>query len=626
MTRKEKVQRAIRDIQQNHNWSWAHEIDERNKNHLDESIMFYRGKKITYREFKEVSDQMAKSLLASGFTKGSEIPICMANCPEFVMLLRAASLIGAKVNVFGAEFDEDYIAQIIKKTKAPRVFITDDVYPHLKGALDKSQIENITAFSLADSLPMGIDPYIEYDAEYYDFKNRVPKYKEEDARIQNKSDFLHLGNSIEEEVTYADVGLDDEFLITYTSGSTNATVPKGIVHNNSSLIYMGRFHDPDLSGLPATRGIRNLAHIPTHSNTDIITSISDSLMQNCEVALEPIYHQDFFIYSLMINQPHFAPATRSMYIRMCKRYNTEPQFKGVTFKNLYIPTIVGEPHSPGEEKYINATLRKAKAGINKLKGIISPTISVGGGDCEHGGLFFTLYKTYLEKLNKVRLRKGHLGLIPFNPSIEVVCLDKNGNYLGPNQYGVLAANSLCTMKEYKDNPDATKEFFVYDNCGNKYANLNVYGYIDSHGTVHMKGRVGNAISLSNGEEFPLFQINDLIAKDTKRILSSEVVFVNGAVVCNVEAMPGIKISEEALISSILQRLAKELPFEVMQKLLFKVRSFEEGYPTTGCEKRNNNALIQEGLTEDMIKGEVYEHVVILTYPFNDYKGLKRVRF
>ena len=45
---------------------------------------------------------MAKSLLASGFTKGSEIPICMANCPEFVMLLRAASLIGAKVNVFGA--------------------------------------------------------------------------------------------------------------------------------------------------------------------------------------------------------------------------------------------------------------------------------------------------------------------------------------------------------------------------------------------------------------------------------------------------------------------------------------------------------------------------------------------
>ena len=55
----------------------------------------------------------------------------------------------------------------------------------------------------------------------------------------------------------------------------------------------------------------------------------------------------------------------------------------------------------------------------------------------------------------------------------------------------------------------------------------------------MKGRVGNAISLSNGEEFPLFQINDLIAKDTKRILSSEVVFVNGAVVCNVEGLNGI---------------------------------------------------------------------------------------
>lgn len=615
MTRKEKTKKAIEDIRKNHNWSWATEIDNRNKKHLDDYIMFYRGKRITYREFVQISNKMAASLKASGFEKGSEIPVCMSNSPELVMLLRAASVIGAKVNIFGAEFDEDYIAEIIKKTKAPRVFVTDDVYPHIKNAIDKSGIENITAFSLADSLPNGRDPYIEYDHAYYDFKNKVETYKESDDRIQNKDEFLALGAKSKRKFTYADVGLDDEFLITYTSGSTNASAPKAIVHTNSSLIYMGRFHDPDISGLPATRGIRNLAHIPSHSNTDIITSISDSIMQNCEVALEPIYNPDFFIHSLMINKPHFAPATRSFYIRMCKRYNEEEQFKGVTFDNLYIPTIVGEPNTPGEEKYINATLRKAKAGRSKLSSLIAPTISVGGGDCEHGGIFFTLYKTYLEKLNKVRLRKDALGLMPFNPAIEVVCLDEAGNHLGPNQYGVLAANSPCTMKCYKDNEEATEKFFVKDANGKKYANLNVYGYIDSHGTVHMKGRVGNQIVLSDGNVIPLCIINDLIAKDTKHVLSSEVVLVDGKVVCHVEPMPGVNIADGRLVAGILGRLSRELPFEVMSKLLFRVRSNKEAYPLTGCGKRDNNALIAEGLNEKMIKGEVRQNEANLFYPY-----------
>ena len=56
------------------------------------------------------------------------------------------------------------------------------------------------------------------------------------------------------------------------------------------------------------------AQIPTHSNTDIIASISDSLMQGSRLALEPIYDKDFFIDSLLINRPNYVVATRSFWL------------------------------------------------------------------------------------------------------------------------------------------------------------------------------------------------------------------------------------------------------------------------------------------------------------------------
>ena len=314
MTKKDlKVKRAIEDIKENHNWCWANEIDYRNKNELNFPILFYRGKKITYAEFMEISNKMACSLKKMGYGPGKEVLACMSNSVEFVMLLRATSLVGAEFHVFGESFAPDYIEQIISKSIAKSninaIFITDNMYSKMQGIVNKfPNIKKIT-FSLADSLPNGLDPYIEFDRYFYDFKNLVPDLKENDNNIINREEFLAYGLD-QPKVVNNETRLDDDFLISYTSGSTKGNKPSAIVHTNGSLIYMGRFHDADISGLPQTKHIRVLAHIPTHSNTDVITSISDSIMQSCTVALEPIYNEYFFLFSLIINEVSFAYISR----------------------------------------------------------------------------------------------------------------------------------------------------------------------------------------------------------------------------------------------------------------------------------------------------------------------------
>ena len=106
-------------------------------------------------------------------------------------------------------------------------------------------------YSLTDSLLNGEDPYIEIDKDYYDFKNRVITYQQQNPNISSKEELLTLSEANPKKIYEYDKGnIDDEFLITYSSGSTNHKRPKAIVHRNRSLVTIGRFQDPDLSGLP----------------------------------------------------------------------------------------------------------------------------------------------------------------------------------------------------------------------------------------------------------------------------------------------------------------------------------------------------------------------------------------
>ena len=295
--------------------------------------------------------------------------------------------------------------------------------------------------SLSESLKDGVDLFYDFDKKYHSFK----PYKDEDTI--SFSEFLTIGKN--KQVERAKVTLDDDFLITYTSGSTIVGLPKEIVQPHRSLVIMGRLHDNDLSGLPKMKDVRMLAHIPTYSNTDVITSISDPLSQGCSVALEPIYDRDFFNSSLVINRPNAVAATRSFWIHSSLTYQKE--FPNIKQRGLFIPISVGENTSLGEEKLINKFLKEVKAGQDRLP--IPAVLSMGGGDCEHGGIYFSLYHAYKSKLTAT----SKYGLVPFKGLSQAI-LDEEGNRITDGSVGRLVAIGPTTMKEYNNNKEATNKF------------------------------------------------------------------------------------------------------------------------------------------------------------------------
>ncbi len=585
---------VITDIESNRNRSWYEEIYYRNKNNLNDVALLYRGTKITYGQMFNLMNNYAKSLKSFGIKKGDEIPICISNCPELVYILGAISIVGAKANIFGSEFDKDYILEIVNDCNSNLMFIEDNFYLEIKNSIDASNKENIIVTNLSNSLKNKLDPYEEIDKEYIDFNDKTQLLKEDNSKIIGIDEFSLIGKNITENY-FEKSSLDDEFTITYSSGSTNSHRPKAIVHNVRSFITIGRYHDKEVSGSSSMKNFVIEAHIPTHSNTDIISSISDTLMQGAKLALEPIYDKDFFINSLLINKPNYIVATTSFWINTMKKIFHDDKYKNVRMPFLLIPFAVGEPLSIGEEKFLNKGLRKVKAGKDLLKLPFSPiTMCVAGGDCEHGGIFWTLFR---QTQSQIHNRQEGLGY--FN-MVEVACLDKNGDKCVPNEYGMLVANSPCTMKKYKNNPKATSEFFVVDSDGKTWANLNVYGYIDDYNKVFIKGRI-----LDKNIDIPPFVIADCISKDTKNILSCEVVetYVENKVnyVAHIEVQPTSKKSIQEIIDSATCRCVEKLGFDISQILYFRVHSYYESFELTGCGKRNNLKLRQEGISKKCIK-------------------------
>lgn len=590
--------KALIDIEKNFDISWYKYLKLRNKANMNDTALFYRGNKISFQEMFDKVDAVAKSMASRGLHYGDEIGVCVTNSPELVYIILAANKLGIKVNCFGSHFDKDYLSDIIDELNNKVIFVSDDNYESLKSVLSTKNIENLVMTSLSESLPLNPKKCDEYEPEldnYYHFDNKVNLYKSNNSSIKSFGEFLDYGKEYVGEIK--DVGsLETDFLVTYTSGSTKIGLPKQIIHKNRSLITMGRFHDPELSGNPKIPGLRGLAHIHPESNTDIITCISDNLMQGWSVALEPEYDKDKALDYIILNKPNYLNITTSFMLEAAKEYLVDKKYHkngtGRKLPFLLAAFTVGEKTTKGEEKFINRFLRESRAGSGiSIKGLKLPftTLSIGGGDCEHGGIYYTLWKSLQEKLYYPKLGKKGLGMLPV-PYVTVTTLKqtKNGSYVecDYNEPGIIVANSYTNLSCYKNNEEATRKLIVTDNLGRNWVSCNVYGYIDKIGSVHVNGRIPNQKeNICNN-----FTIDDLITLDTKNILSCTTVDVDDKKVINVQFQPLAKINESKVLTSIYARLAKILSEDEINNIYVRIIPTRNSFPLTGAGKRSAAAL------------------------------------
>lgn len=608
-TRKGKKALAVlQNIEQKHNHSWYAEIKERAKKNPNALAIFYRGNKITFREMFNQADRVAQSMAEMGLQKGDEIPCCISNSPELIYIMLAANKLGLKLNLFGTHLDKDYLKSILHQTSDKLVIITDENYNAIKDTINDCNFKNKLVLSLANSLPRNpstCDEYVPDLDRYYHMEDLSKKFQQEDKSILTYGDFLRIGDHFTGNIV-DDNDLDSEFLVTYTSGSTKKGFPKQIIHSNRSLIVSGTFNDMELSGSPKIPYLRGMCYIHTESNTNLVTCISDNLMKLWSVACEPVYDKKSALDVIRLNSPGMVQMTTSHLVQMAKDYLSAEK-KGIKYKfpKLIATFAVGESTSPGEEKLINNVLRKSRAGSEVVvKGITLPfaPLSVGGGDCEHGGIFYNVFNNIKNKINQFKTGTKDVGMAPVVFGvITALKQDDNDDYVecNYNEYGVIVANSATNMIAYKGNKKGTLSKVIRDKQGRDWLSCDVYGYIDKAGNVHQRDRLGSEIYLGNGKTILPCQISDVVLADTKNILSCSVTKIttdDGDVpIINFEFSPLMKQSRHHALISLQERVQSELGYILGNNYLFREISSEESYPLSGSGKRDIVALENMGL-------------------------------
>lgn len=610
-----KAREVLMEIDANHNNSISVELILNNIDNFSNVAIFYRGVEITYKQLFSRAFEYANSLKKMGFSYGSEIPVCMENTPEFVYLLIAINMIGAKINSFGEWFNEDYTKFILEHSNSKYLFVTDSQYEKIKDKIGNS-IDNIVMFSLRDSFLNDINPYEEIDNKFHKINNNVDYYKNnvDNMNILNSDEFINLGLDNNLAVVY-DSGLDDEATITYTSGTTTPGHPKAVVNVNRSYVTLARFKNNDVSGMPSMKNLRVLAHIPTYTHMEISCGIFDTLYQGCTLCLEPFYDEKFFPYALVINKPNCTYGSVGFNKNLCDKLNFSDEFKDEDFSQLMLAFITGEFLSIGEEKYFNYTSRKHGFGKAKLPFPLAPiTYSIGGGTTEFSGSMVTLFKEMQSKLLKPFLHNMPLGLMPLKFN-EMQVLNEDGDYCEIGEPGMIVGKSPCIMKGYYYDQNLARNSYVYDKYGYKWFSLGTIGYkSDKYGRIAMKGRPDNYILMHDLKKIYFYQIEDIIAKDTKNIMSCSIVKVKNdydkdCYVCHIMFQPFKQNSVGKVIDGCMQRLMNEIPDEVLESLYIRIRNADESFEVAPSGKRNNNALILEGVNEKCYSVSLYKSIV-----------------
>ena len=97
------------------------------------ALIFY-GKKITYRELKELVDRLATALADLGVKKGDSVALYLLNSPQYVIAYFAALKIGAKVTPISPVYTSIEVKHQIEDSEARTVVCQNILYDNLEKA------------------------------------------------------------------------------------------------------------------------------------------------------------------------------------------------------------------------------------------------------------------------------------------------------------------------------------------------------------------------------------------------------------------------------------------------------------------------------------------------------------
>lgn len=416
----------------------------------DEEALVFGDERLTWADFADRVDRLAKGFLELGVKKGDRIAFLGMARNEFMISYMAAGKVGASWLGLSPKFSVEELHYMLLDC-APRVLIS--IREYLGRDLARVGADMVLHIpSIAEILVIG-EP-VEGMESFAAF-SALPR--------------SHLDAALAERA--AGVCPEDEALMMYTSGSTGH--PKGVIHTHRSITHSAQ---TEVGQFGLSPGDRMLVHFPiNHVAADVIIGLTAIYAGATLVSMER-FDPDESLRVVERERITLLGQIPAMYLLQMQR----PAFRETDFSAVKLFVWSGASASRPLVEALAAIARRTGAQLRNAFGMT-----------ETGGLV-----TFSAEGDDPDLLLSSAGKPA--PSYELRIVDESRKEVDFSTVGEIAVRGRNLMKGYWKDPEATAA--VMDDDGWFYTSD--LAYRDARGYIHLVGRKSEMYKTGGENVFP----------------------------------------------------------------------------------------------------------------------------
>jgi len=472
----------------------------------DSEALVFNDDRLSYKQFKEQIDLIAKAFIAAGVSKGDKVALLSMARNEFMTSYMAAGKIGAVWLGLNPKATIDELRYILNDCR-PKVLMM------LRNFMDSDLSENIII--LKQEMPFLEKVLVIGDSfeGSENFDEYIQKQRTElNYELANRENAVLPG---------------DDALLMYTSGSTGK--PKGVVHTHASIIENIK---AEAKAFAMDENARVIVHFPiNHVAADVEMGFATAFIGGCIVFMDSFDPVES-LKMIEKEKISFLGQVPVMFLLQMQ----QPQFEETDLRSL--KQIVWAGAAAPKIMLDNLSVLCKKTGAKLITGY---------GSTEVCG-----FVTYTDLDDDPELLLKSIGKIAHPFELKIV--DEKRNELGSGLIGEIAVRGDFMFKEYLNKPEATAK--AVDKDGWYYTDD--LGFTDKNNYVFLTGRKSEMFKTGGENVYP---------REVEEVLETHPGVLFSAVIGAADDIyqevgwafimqkPGQEVAEDELISLCKEKLS-----------------------------------------------------------------------
>jgi len=462
-------------------------IEEKMIEYYDVPALEYFGKQFSREEFRDLCYVWARTFRALGVEENEIVPIYGPFVPDISAMFFALNMIGACPYFLKLAISKESLAKETEESKIAVVY--DGMWPLVAGEFSKDKYKNIIIATSTANMPSPKKQIVSFLSKMQSLKQKI--------KIPQDKKYIFVDDA-REMANYYSGDVKCQFIknrnavITSSSGTSDG-IGKGVIATNESVISQA--YSVINSDVPYKKGFRTLNHFPPTASTSLSPLFFVPLIIGATVVMDPRVSINDFYNQLVKLKTNICINTSSLWEAFFNRINQEmKQGKKFNFDYAVGWMVGGEGTSVKIFENWNNIMNKCGA-----RGIYG-----GYGLSEN---FSGISTDRVDVEPNYSKPIAGVGLIQAGMIAGV--FDNEGRELTYNQRGELRVKSNSRMKGYYNKPQLTSEAIV-----DGWIQTGDIAEIDDKGFLYVWGRVTNSIKSKNGMNIYLFDIENLLRKNS----------------------------------------------------------------------------------------------------------------